>query len=174
MILKFASETSLVVESAASATRTLTVAEMSLGTAQVYDPVLGVEAAIVIAVAKLSFEYSSLTLAIVPVAVQVIVRLDATVHCSPPLGAVTVRAPRILKSASEPSETVESFTSVTRTRTVAEMLFGTVQANDPVFGVEAAITIGDVQLSFEDSTLTLGSVPAAVQQAVRRCPTAQT
>src|SRR2546422_6027356 len=61
MILKFASETSLVVESAASATRTLTVAEMSLGTAQVYDPVLGVEAAIVIAVAKLSFEYSSLT-----------------------------------------------------------------------------------------------------------------
>src|SRR2546425_9454667 len=129
MILKFPSEASFTVESLASATRTLTVAEMSLGTVQVYEPVLDVDAAITIAVEKLSFEYSSLTLAIVPVAVQVIVRLDATVHCSPPLGAVTVRAPRILKSASEPSETVESFTSVTRTRTVAEMLFGTVQAN---------------------------------------------
>src|SRR5207244_12417052 len=76
------------------------------------------------------------------VAVQVIVRLEPTVHFSPPLGAVTVKAPRILKSASEPSETVESFTSVTRTRTVAEMLFGTLQANVPVLGVEAAPTIG--------------------------------
>src|SRR5207244_5505112 len=161
MILKFASETSLTVESAASATRTLTVAEMSLGTVQVYEPVLDVEAAITVAVAKLSFEYSSLTLGIVPVAVQVIVRLDATVHCSPPLGAVTVRAPRILKSALESSKTVESFTSVTRTRTVAEMSFGTVQANDPVFGVEATIKIGVVKLSFEYSSLTLGVVPVA-------------
>src|SRR2546428_12841706 len=142
MILKFASETSLVVESAASATRTLTVAEMSLGTAQVYDPVLGVEAAIVIAVAKLSFEYSSLTLAIVPVAVQVIVRLDATVHCSPPLGAVTVKAARILKAASDASETVESLASVIRTLTVVEMSSGTVQANVPAVGGEAAVMIG--------------------------------
>src|SRR5207247_3563193 len=61
MILKFASETSLTVESAASATRTLTVAEMSLGTVQVYEPVLDVEAAITVAVAKLSFEYSART-----------------------------------------------------------------------------------------------------------------
>src|SRR2546425_10825260 len=164
MILKFPSEASFTVESLASATRTLTVAEMSLGTVQVYDPVLGVEAAIVIAVAKLSFEYSSLPLAIVPVAVQVIVRLDATVHCSPPLGAVTVRAPRILKSASEPSETVESFTSVTRTRTVAEMLFGTVQANDPVFGVEAAIKIGEVQSPSVYYCSTSWVVPAAVRE----------
>src|SRR5207244_8025175 len=98
------------------------------------EPVWDVDAAITIAVAKLSFEYSSLTLAIVPVAVQVIVRLDATVHCSPPLGAVTVRAPRILKSASEPSKTVESFTSVTRARSVAEGWFVTVTGNAPVFG----------------------------------------
>ena len=174
MILKFASETSLTVESAASATRTLTVAEMSLGTVQVYEPVLDVEAAITVAVAKLSFEYSSLTLGIVPVAVQVIVRLDATVHGSPPLGAVTVRAPRILKSALESSKTVESFTSVTRTRTVAEMSFGTVQANDPVFGVEAAIKIGVVKLSFEYSSLTLGIVPVVVQVIVRLSPTVQT
>src|SRR5207253_691920 len=132
------------------------------------------EAAITVAVAKLSFEYSSLTLGIVPVAVQVIVRLDATVHCSPPLGAVTVRAPRILKSALESSKTVESFTSVTRTRTVAEMSFGTVQANDPVFGVEAAIKIGVVKLSFEYSSLTLGIVPVVVQVIVRLAPTVQT
>ena len=147
---------------------------MSLGTVQVYEPVLDVEAAITVAVAKLSFEYSSLTLGIVPVAVQVIVRLDATVHCSPPLGAVTVRAPRILKSALESSRTVESFTSVTRTRTVAEMSFGTVQANDPVFGVEAAIKIGVVKLSFEYSSLTLGIVPVVVQVIVRLSPTVQT
>src|SRR5947209_6324551 len=147
---------------------------MSLPTVQVYAPVLGVEAAITVVVAKLSFEYSSLTLAIVPVAVQVIVRLEPTVHFSPPLGAVTVKAPRILKSASEPSETVESFTSVTRTRTVAEMLFGTVQANVPVFGVEAATRIGVAKLSFEYSSLTLGIVPVVVQVIVRLSPTVQT
>src|SRR5437899_10991879 len=146
---------------------------MALGTVQVCEPVLDVDAAITIAVAKLSFEYSSLTLAIVPVAVQVIVRLDATVHCSPPLGAVTVRAPRILKSASEPSKTVESFTSVTRTRTVAEMSFGTVQANDPVFGVEAAIKIGVVKLPFEYYCLTSVMVPLVVLQTILRSPTAQ-
>src|SRR5207249_5009495 len=143
---------------------------MSLGTVQVYEPVLDVEAAITVAVAKLSFEYSSLTLGIVPVAVQVIVRLDATVHCSPPLGAVTVRAPRILKSALESSKTVESFTSVTRTRTVAEMSFGTVQANDPVFGVEAAIKIGVVKLSFEYSIFTLVIVLAVVEVVMRLAP----
>src|SRR2546426_1623086 len=173
-ILRVASETSFTVASPASATRTLTVAEMSLATVQVYAPVLGVEAAITVVVAKLSFEYSSLTLAIVPVAVQVIVRLEPTVHFSPPLGAVTVKAPRILKSASEPSETVESFTSVTRTRTVAEMLFGTVQANVPVFGVEAATRIGVAKLSFEYSSLTLGIVPVVVQVIVRLSPTVQT
>src|SRR5437899_8803150 len=145
---------------------------MALGTVQVCEPVLDVEAAITVAVAKLSFEYSSLTLGIVPVAVQVIVRLDATVHCSPPLGAVTVRAPRILKSALESSKTVESFTSVIRTRTVAEMSFGTVQANDPAAGVEAAIKIGVVKLSCEYSSLTLVIVPVVVQVMIRLVPTA--
>src|SRR2546426_1062597 len=115
---------------------------MSLATVQVYAPVLGVEAAITVVVAKLSFEYSSLTLATDPVLVQVIVRLEPTVHFSPPLGAVRTKAPRILKSAFESSKTVESFTSVTRTRTVAERSSGTVQANVPVFGVEATITFG--------------------------------
>src|SRR5437867_950584 len=147
---------------------------MSLGTVQVYEPVLDVEAAITVAVAKLSFEYSSLTLGIVPVVVQVIVRLDATVHSSPPLGAIRVRAPRILKSALESSKTVESFTSVTRTRTVAEMLSGTVQANVPVFGAEAAIRMGVVKLSFEYSSLTLGSDPVLVQVMFWLEPTVQT
>src|SRR5207302_228125 len=98
--------------------------------------------AITVAVAKLSFEYSSFTLATEPVRVQVIARLDPTVHTSPPFGPVTVRAPWILKLASEASKTVESFTSLTRTRTVAEMVSGTVHANVPVFGVEAMITFG--------------------------------
>src|SRR5206468_9441802 len=92
----------------------------------------------------------------------------------PQLGAVTVMAPRMLKSALESSRTVESFTSVTRTRTVAEMSFGTVQANDPVFGVEAAIKVGVVKLSFEYSSLTLGIVPVVVQAIVRLSPTVQT
>src|SRR2546422_616813 len=141
-ILRVASETSFTVASPASATRTLTVAEMSLATVQVYAPVLGVEAAITVVVAKLSFEYSSLTLAIVPVAVQVIVRLEPTVHFSPPLGAVTARAPRILKFVFEVRKASALLTSLTRTRTVAEMVSGTVQPNVPVFGVEATITFG--------------------------------
>src|SRR5947207_13089920 len=102
-------------------------------------------------VAKLSLEYSSLTLAIVPVAVQVSVRLEPTVHFSPPLGAVRAKAPRILKPALESSKTVESFTSVTRTRTVAEMALGTVQAKGPVFGAEAALRVGAEKLSSSNS-----------------------
>src|SRR5439155_996442 len=147
----------------------------SLGTVQVYEPVLDVEAAITVAVAKLSFEYSSLTLGIVPVAVQVIVRLDATVHSSPPLGAVTPRAPRILKLVLEARKASELLTSLTRTRTVAEMLSGTVQENVPVFGVEATITFGYVlPPSVEYSSFTLGTVPPVVQAMLCDEPTVQT
>src|SRR2546429_161368 len=115
---------------------------MSFGTVQVKVPVLGVEAAIRIGVAKLSFEYSSFTLGIVPVVVQVIVRLSPTVQTSPPLGAVRARAPRILKFEFEEPKALRLLTSLTRTRTVAEMVSGTVHANVPVFGVEAMITFG--------------------------------
>src|SRR5207249_2583806 len=175
MILKFASETSLTVESAASATRTLTVAEMSLGTVQANEPVFGVEAAIRIGVVKLSFEYSSLTLGIVPVVVQVIVRLSPTVQTSPPFGAVRVKAPRILKFVFEVAKASELLTSLTRTRTVVEMLFGTVQPNVPVFGVEAMITFGYVlPPSVEYSSFTLGTVPPVVQAMLCDEPTVQT
>src|SRR5437016_745356 len=164
MILKFASETSLTVESAASATRTLTVAEMSLGTVQVYEPVFAVEAAIKVAVAKLSFEYSSLTLGIVPVVVQVIVRLSPTVQTSPPFGAVRVKAPRILKFVFEVAKASELLTSLTLTRTVVEMLFGTVQENVPVLGVEAAMTTVSLKVPFlEYSSFTLAIEPVFVQ-----------
>src|SRR5947199_10714018 len=132
----------MAVESAASVTRTRTVAEMSFGTVQANDPVFGVEAAIKIGVVKLSVEYSSLTLGIVPVVVQAIVRLSPTVQTSPPFGAVTPKAPRILKFVFEARKASELLTSLTRTRTVAEMLFGTVQPNVPVFGVGALITFG--------------------------------
>src|SRR5437870_11712885 len=115
---------------------------MSFGTVQASEPVFDVEAAITIGVAKLSFEYSSLTLGIVPVVVQVIVRLAPTVQTSPPFGAVTPKAPRILKFVFEARKASELLTSLTRTRTVAEMLSGTVQENVPVLGVEATITFG--------------------------------
>src|SRR2546422_459119 len=175
MILKFPSETSFTVESLPSATRTRTVAEMSFGTVQVNDPVFGVEAAIKIGVVKLSFEYSSLTLGIVPVVVQVIVRLCPTVQTSPPFGAVRPKAPRILKFVFEVAKASELLTSLTRTRTVAEMLSGTVQDDVPVFGVEAMITFGYVlPPSVEYSSFTLGTVPPVVQAMLCDEPTGQT
>src|SRR2546430_16168203 len=154
-------------DSSPSATRTLTVAEMSFGTVQENDPVFVVEAAITIGVVKLSFEYSSLTLGIVPVVVQVIVRLSPTVQTSPPFGAVRVKAPRILKFVFEVAKASELLTSLTLTRTVVEMLFGTVQPNVPVFGVEATITFGYVlPPSVEYSSFTLGTIPPVVQPMV--------
>ena len=141
-ILKLASESSKTVESFTFVTRTRTVADRSSGTVQANVPVLGAEAVIRTVVVKLSFEYSSLMLGIVPVVVQVIVRLSPTVQTSPPLGAVRARAPRILKFEFEEPKALGLLTSLTRTRTVAEMVSGTVHANVPVFGVEAMITFG--------------------------------
>src|SRR5437899_10023842 len=92
-------------------------------------------------------EYSSFTNWIEPVLVQVMVWGEPTIHVSPPLGAVTVRAPWILKLDPELDVTLASSTLVIRTRTVAEMSSGTVQAKVPVFEVEAAIWIGVVKLS---------------------------
>src|SRR5437870_6005540 len=73
-------------------------------------------------------EYSSFTLAIEPVFVQVMFWTVLTPHFSPPLGAVTVREPTILKFASEVSTTVTSAVLVTRTLTVELILSGTVHA----------------------------------------------
>src|SRR2546422_7015114 len=121
-----------------------------------------------------SLESSGLGWGVGRVRARVIARLGPTVHFSPPLGAVRARAPRILKSAFESSKTVESFTFVTRTRTVAERSSGTVQANVPVFGAEAVVRVGVVKLSFEYSRLMLGIVPVVGQVVVRLSPTVQT
>src|SRR5438445_3130458 len=126
-ILKFASELSEAAGSVTSVTGTLTVVEIASGMVQVYEPVFGAEALITVAVAKLSLEYSSFTLATVPVAVQVIGCVLATFHFSPPLGLSSVIKDVILKVASERSFASGSVTSETRTFTVAEIASGIVQ-----------------------------------------------
>src|SRR3989449_1529967 len=121
-IAKFASETSPTAPLFTSVTRTLTVEEIASGTVQAKLPptllTLGAEAAISVAVAKLSREYSIFTFGIVPPETQLIVWVLPTSQASPPLGAVTVKKPSILKTASEVSSTVPSVTSLTRTRAV--------------------------------------------------------
>ena len=120
-------------------------------------------------------EYSSFTLAIEPVLVQVMVWAVPTPHFSPPLGAVTVREPTILKFASEVSATVASAVLVTRTLTVELILSGTVHAYVPAAAsVDAVITEAVAKLSVEYSSLTVANVPALVQVMLFEAPTAQT
>ena len=64
----------------------------------------------------------------VPVLVQVMVCVLPIGHDSPPLGAVIVRDPLILKFAGDVEVTVASFRSVIRTFTVVETSSGTVHA----------------------------------------------
>ncbi len=80
--------------------------------------------------AKLSLEYSSLTLEMAPVEDQVMSWLEAASHSSPPLGSVrvTVLSVRMEKSALETSLTSASEASLTRTRTVLDTSLGMVQA----------------------------------------------
>src|SRR2546430_2402028 len=118
-IWRSASEVWEAAGSETSVTRTFTVVEIASGMVQVYEPVLGAEALITVAVAKLSLEYSSFTLATVPVAVQVIGFVLATFHFSPPLGLSSVIKDVILKGASERSVASGAVPSATRTFTVA-------------------------------------------------------
>src|SRR2546422_752163 len=97
---------------------------MSSGTVQAKEPVPGAEAVIRTSEVKLSFEYSRRTFGIVPLVVQVMLRLVPTAQTSPPFGAVRTKPPLILKVASEASLVPGSFGSETRTLTVAEMSFG--------------------------------------------------
>ena len=85
----------------------------------------GVEAVIRIGVTKLSFEYSTFTLAIDPSRVQVILRVDPTVHASPPTGAVRASDPLMVKAA-ESAETVASVACFTRILTVLAIASATV------------------------------------------------
>src|SRR5437773_1903107 len=88
------------------------------------------------------WEYSSFTLAMAPVLVQVMVWAVLTPQASPPFGALTVRLPLIEKLASEVSLAEALVTSATRTRTVLEMLSGIVHEKLPVLATEAATTLG--------------------------------
>src|SRR5436190_16601909 len=171
-ILKVASELSEAAGSETSVTRIFTVVEIASGMVQVYEPVFGAEALITVAVAKLSFEYSSFTLATVPVAVQVIGWVLATFHFSPPLGLRRVIKDVILKVASDRSFASGSVTSATRTFTVAEIASGTVQVYVPVFGVDATITVEVAKSSFEYSSFTFAMVPVLVHVIDLTLPTA--
>src|SRR5881398_2051124 len=96
--------------------------------------------------------YSSFTLQIESVFVQVMYWSVVTPHFSPPLGAVTVREPTILKFASEVSTTVTSAVLVTRTLTVELILSGTVHAYVPAAAsVDAVISEAVAKLSVEYS-----------------------
>src|SRR5213593_4106915 len=133
------------------------------------------EAVITVAVAKLSLEYSSFTLAIVdPVVAQAICRVEPTTHSSPPFGAERMNPPRMVKLALESSETVASAVFVTRTLTVVEASSGTVQEKLPVLATEAAISVAVAKLFLEYSSFTLGIVPADVQVIVWADPIVQT
>jgi hypothetical protein len=78
--------------------------------------------------AKALVEYSSFTVAKLPVLVQVIFWLAPTTQTSVPLGAVRVTEPLISKGALESSNTVASAVLVMRTRRAVPMASGTVQA----------------------------------------------
>src|SRR5712691_8778425 len=128
-ILKFASEVSTTVASALLVTRTLTVELILSGTVHAYVPAAAsVDAVIRETVVKSFMEYSSFTVAKVPALVQVMVFEVPTPQTSPPLGAVKVREPLIVKLAFEVSLTVASLASETRTLTAVDMLSGTTQA----------------------------------------------
>src|SRR5438445_6920506 len=116
-----------------------------------------------ISATKLSLEYSSLTFGTVPEVAQATVRVVLIFQASPPFGVVRVKAPWILKFASEVSEAAGSETSVTRTFTVVEIASGMVQVYEPVLGAEALITVAVAKLSLEYSSFTLATVPVAVQ-----------
>ena len=147
---------------------------MSSGTVQAKEPVPGAEAVIRTSEVKLSFEYSRRTFGIVPLVVQVMLRLCPTIQSSPPLGALTVIPPRILKLLSETSLAEESAASETRIFAVVEIASGTTQPKLPVLAVEATITVAVAKLSVEYSSLTLGTEPVFVQVIDWIVPTAQT
>ena len=116
--------------------------------------------------AKLSLEYSSLTLEMAPVEDQVMSWLEAASHSSPPSGSVrvTVRSVRMEKSAFDRSLTSASLASLMRTLTVEEGSSGMVQAYVPSSGVEATMVLTSLEKpSFEYSSLTLVMSPVEDQ-----------
>src|SRR5207245_4636452 len=94
-----------------------------------------------------------------------------TFHFSPPLGLVTASSDVILKVASERSFASGSVTSETRTFTVAEIASGTVQVYEPVFGVDATITVEVTKSSFEYASFTFATLAVLVQVTGWTLPT---
>src|SRR2546429_8044883 len=146
---------------------------MSSGTVQAREPVPGAEAVIRTSEVKLSFEYSRRTFGIVPLVVQVMLRLCPTIQSSPPLGALTVIPPRILKLLSETSLAEESAASETRIFAVVEIASGTTQLKLPVLAAEPTITVAVAKLLVEYSSFTLGTEPVFVQLIDWLVPTAR-
>ncbi len=110
---------------------TFTVANMSSGIGfHAYDRSLpGVEATISLGnVEPPSVEYSSFTLAIVPVLTHVIFSEAPTFQDSPPFGVTMVSDPLISKSATDVSATESSLASATLTRMSISMASGIVHA----------------------------------------------
>src|SRR5438445_8840701 len=99
-----------------------------------------------ISATKLSLEYSSLTFGTVPEVVQATVRVVLLFQASPPFGVVRVKAPWLLKFASEVSEAAGPETSVTRTFTVVEIASAMVQLYEPELVDEAMIRVAVAKL----------------------------
>src|SRR2546426_8892889 len=135
---------------------------MSSGTVQAKDPVPGAEVVIRTSEVKLSFEYSRRTFGIVPLVVQMMDRLCPTIQSSPPLGALTVIPPRILKLLSEASLAEGSAASETRIFAVVEIASGTTQLKLPVLAVQAAITVAGAKLAGGGPGLNARTAPGVV------------
>jgi hypothetical protein len=103
--------------------------------------VLEVEAVIVFQVDPLSVEYSSLTLATVPVVVHVILEEAPTLSVLPPLGEVRLRTDLILNACDVP--VVNALLElVTLISAVLLGVFSTdVQLYEPVFGADETMVV---------------------------------
>ena len=73
---------------------------------------------------------------------QVMLCVEATTQASPPLGAVTVMFPLILKLAPEVAVASGSVTSVIFTLKVVPILSGIVQEYEPELGVVNTMVLG--------------------------------
>jgi hypothetical protein len=126
---------------------------------------------------KSFFVNSSRTSGIVPVVVQVMLRLSPTGQTEVEVGAVRVTPALILKGLSETSLAEASVASLTRTFTLLEPTSATRHGYVPELPYEFSITTvlaGSWKLSVEYSSFTLSTVPVLVQLMVWGSPTVHT
>ncbi len=146
MIVKSAFDSSFTVGSVASDILTRTVLLTSAGIVHPYDCVpQAVDAMMSLGAGYVppeSVEYSSFTFATEPTYVHVMFSDFVTVHSSPPLGAVSVNEPIILKLALETSYTFPSATLMTFTRIWLPRSSGMVHSYVPALpSVDATICV---------------------------------